>query len=149
MDTIPQRSHLAKFYRSILTAFEGSLIFPFNKPEYYQVLGLVLSISLLFTHSAIVKIVLVVSVLILDWYDGAAARKFGVATRAGWMSDVAIDRMSEAFIFIAEIANPLGKVFFFLFIINVFLSFHAIKSKTSYLLAIRFFYLVVLVASLL
>ena len=149
MDTIPQRSHLAKFYRGILAALEGSLIFPFRKPEYYQVVGLLLSVSLLFIDSTVLKIVLVTTILILDWYDGAAARKFGVATRAGWMSDVAIDRMSEGFIFIAEIGNPMGKVLFFLFIVNIFLSFHAIGSKTSYLLAIRFFYLVVLIASLL
>lgn len=145
MDKIPKRTKLAGAYRSILDKYEGSLIFPFKNPSYYQVIGLLLSIVFLFLTSSVSKIIVLLFILFLDWFDGAAARKFGYTGKTGWMIDVVIDRISEGFIFISEIFNPIGRVFFLLYILNIFLSFYAVKTGKHYLIPIRFLYLILLI----
>ncbi len=145
MDTIPERTQLAKMYRKVLDKYEGSLMLPFKNPSHYQVIGLVLSIVFLFSSNPLIKALLIIIVLVLDWLDGAAARKFGLTGKAGWMTDVAIDRMSEGLLLMSEIFNPLGRIFLSLFILNILLSFYSIRSGKHYSLPLRPFYLIILI----
>lgn len=148
MDKIPKRTKLARPYRVLLDRFEGVLVFPLKNPSHYQVIALLLSIYFLFLGSTVSKIVMLIVILVLDWYDGAAARKFGLANREGWMIDVAVDRVSEMFMFIPLIGTPLGQIAFGMAVLNILLAVYSIKSGRHILLALRFFYLVVLVISL-
>ena len=83
-------------------------------------------------------------ILILDWLDGASARMQGKASLSGWMIDVLIDRLSEGFIFWAEIGTSVGYIFFILWILNCILSIYSVKSGKHVILAIRFAYIFVL-----
>lgn len=118
--------------------FEGFLIFPFRDPAHYQIAGLLLSMGYLFFTSYVAKAVLIMVILILDWYDGAAARKFHMTSKAGWMTDVTVDRLSEGFIIMAEIAHPIGKILMLLFIANIFLSFYSVRTGRHYIMPLRF-----------
>lgn len=148
MDQIPKRTGLAMIYRSVLNKWEKYLIFPSKNPSNYQVVGLLLSVGYLFTTNLIIQIVLVAVILILDWMDGAVARKYNLVGREGWMIDVFVDRLSEGFIFAVHLFTPLGTAFFVLYIINIFLSMYSVRSGKHLLLPLRFVWLLILVGKL-
>lgn len=146
MGVIPARQALtgAKFYRQILTFFEEYLVLPKINPSWYQLVGLLLSLGYIYLTSDVTKIWFLVVVLILDWFDGASARMLGKSSVQGWMMDVLIDRLSEAFIFWAEIGTKVGYIFFILWITNCILSIYSVKSGKHIILALRFFFILVL-----
>ena len=73
------------------------------------------------------------SVLFLDALDGAVARAKGQATsKEGWIVDVSVDRISEAFISIA-----LSRVFIFLAIFNTGLTIYSYKFKRCIIIPLR------------
>lgn len=146
MGTIPARQALtgAKFYRKILSFFEDYLVLPKINPSWFQLAGLLLSLGYIYLNSDITKLWFLVIILILDWLDGASARMQGKASLSGWMIDVLIDRLSEGFIFWAEIGTKMGYTFFILWILNCVLSIYSVKSGKHVLLAIRFAFIFVL-----
>ncbi len=135
-------------YRTVLSKWEKYLIFPSKNPSDYQVVGILLSLGYLFTTNIYFQIILVAVILILDWVDGAVARKYNLVGREGWMIDVFVDRLSEGFIFAAHLFSPLGVIFFLLYIINIFLSLYSVKSGKHILLPIRFIWLLILIVKL-
>lgn len=149
MDKIPQRIKMALQYRAILNKFEGRLIFPVKNPSFYQVLALCISVYYLFSVGIGLRLLIVVAALILDWLDGAAARKYGLSSRAGWMIDVVVDRISEGFIFAGEFFTFEGKMFFTAYIVNIFLSMRSVKSGKHFILPLRFIWMVILLAKVL
>ena len=148
MDKIPSRSKLALVYRKVLDRYEGSFNLPINDPNTYQILALLLSIFLLFTTNKLLIIVIVSIIMISDWFDGLVARKNGLVGRRGWMIDVFVDRISEGLIFIPILGIAAGKIFCFLYLVNILLSFYSIKSGKHLILALRFFYLIYLFATI-
>lgn len=148
MDQIPKRTGLANIYRSVLDKWEKYLIFPLKNPSYYQVIGLVLSVAYLFTSTLVIQSVIVGVVLILDWMDGAVARKYNLVGREGWMIDVFVDRLSEGFIFVALLFTPIGIVFFTLYILNILLSMYSVRSGKHLILPLRFAWLLILLGKL-
>ncbi len=146
MGVIPARQALtgAKFYRKILDFFEVYLVLPKINPSWYQLIGLLLSLGYIYLSNDVSKIWFITVILILDWFDGAAARMQGKSSVEGWMMDVLIDRLSEAFIFWGEINSPVGYVFFLLWILNSVLSIYSVKSGKHVILALRFFFIIVL-----
>lgn len=144
MDNIPSRVAIAKPYRIILSTLEKYLPIPNINPSYFQLLGIILSIAYLYSDSVIQKVVLISIILLADWYDGAVARKLKLTSVEGYLTDVTFDRISEGFIFIHEIQNPIGYVFFLFWIVNLVLSFISVKTHRHYSLPLRFLYIFVL-----
>ncbi|MFS8158608.1 MAG: CDP-alcohol phosphatidyltransferase family protein [Candidatus Roizmanbacteria bacterium] len=148
MDQIPQRPGVAKIYRTVLMSLERYMIFPFRDPAYYSVAGLLLSIGYLFARSLALQVTIIAVILLFDWMDGAVARKYNKTSRAGWLIDVAVDRMSEGIIFASLLFTPLGSIFFISYICNIFLSFYSVKAGRHHLLPLRFIWLFILLGKL-
>lgn len=149
MDKIPKRNKLAKVYRNILDRYEDKLVFPIKDPNFYQIMSVFLSALFLFKPQPIWAIVSILVILLSDWMDGAVARKYGLTSREGWMIDVVIDRISEGLMFVVYLGTMVGKIFFGIYLVNIALSFYSIKSGKHLLIAIRFFYLIYLLTSIL
>lgn len=148
MDQIPKRTAIAKIYRNVLDKYEDRLVFPVKDPNFYQIVSVLLSIVFLFKPGVLLAIILLVIILISDWMDGAVARKYNLVGRSGWMIDVAIDRISEGLILAVYLGTLMGKIFFGMYLINLIFSFYSVKSGKHIILAVRFFYLVYLLLSL-
>lgn len=147
MGAIPERPAVAHGYRALLTFGERFIPIPAINPSWWSLLGVFGSAACLFTPSPAVKFVLVVLVLITDWYDGATARRLGTTSREGYMVDVCVDRFSEALIFVADVASsPAARVFFVLWIVNTVLTLWSASTGRHRILPLRFAYLVVLAA---
>jgi len=146
MDVIPGRRSVASPYRALLSLFEGWLPLPAINPSYYHLLGFVLSVLYLYARTPGLKIVLIVVVLLADWFDGATARRYHRVRRAGYIMDVVTDRASEAFIFAAEAGAVTGQIFFLLWMINVLFAFYSVYLNKHTSLPLRFAYIVVLMA---
>jgi len=146
MDIIPGRRAVASPYRALLSLFEDRLCLPDLNPSYYHLLGLALSVLYLYARTPGLKILLIVVVLLADWFDGATARRYHRVRRAGYITDVVTDRASEAFLFAAEAGTILGQIFFLLWMINALLAFYSVYSNKHTSLPLRFVYLAALVA---
>ena len=145
MDKIPQRTKLAKIYRSVLDRYESYLVFPIRDPNFYQVLSVFLSAVFLFKPQPFLGVCLMSLILLSDWMDGAAARKYKLTSREGWMIDVVVDRISEGFIFVVYLGTFVGNLCFGIYLLNIIGSIYSIKSGKHLLLPIRFFYLIYLI----
>jgi phosphatidylglycerophosphate synthase len=148
MDTLPKRSKVAGPYRYALNVMEPYLVFPFKNPDVYSIASLLLSVLFLVFSNRFILIALLTVTLILDWMDGAAARRFKKTRKEGYLIDVMFDRISEAFLFAPIIGTPLGKWFAMFYLMNIAFSFYAIISSKHYVLALRFIYLLLLVFNL-
>jgi len=92
----------------------------------------------------VTRLIIVTVVLISDWLDGATARSQKITSKEGWMIDVAVDRVSEGFIFAIHLDTYIGKVFFALYVLNTILSMYSISSKKHLILPLRFMWLIYL-----
>ena len=144
MGVIPGRRGVAGPYRAVLSALEKRVPLPNINPAWYHTLGLALSVLYLYAATPAQKIAILVVVLVADWLDGATARRYARGCRAGYIIDVVTDRASEAFIFAAEAATPLGRVFFLLWIVNCALAFYSVRTGVHTSLPLRFAFLIVL-----
>jgi phosphatidylglycerophosphate synthase len=122
------------------------LVLPEVNPSLYSAAGVGLGVVYLFAATPVMKIALIALMLAADWLDGATARRYDRCSRAGYLTDVLADRSSEGFIFAAEAATPMGKLFFVLWLVNVALSLYSIRSGRHTILPLRGALLVVLVA---
>ena len=146
MDRVPVRPRVAGPYRKILSSLEPALTLPNVNPSLYSAAGIGLAVIYLFAASPTAKIALIALMLIADWLDGATARRYDRCSRAGYLTDVLADRSSEGFIFAAEAATPVGKLFFGLWLVNVALAFYGVRTGKHTALPLRGAFLVVLVA---
>ena len=146
MDPIPARPAVAGPYRQLLTSLEQRIWLPDINPSFYHALGLSLSVTYLYAATPATKIALLAAVLILDWVDGATARRFRGGSREGYILDTLTDRASEGFIFAAEAQDLTGRVFFVLWLLNCALTYYSIRTNRHTSLALRFAYLWVLAA---
>lgn len=146
MVDIPQRPGIAQSYRPILNILERnfSSAIPWVNPSWYQLVTLVISVGFLFLPSDGMRAAAVAAMMFLDWLDGAAARALKLTSRAGWMLDVTVDRVSEVLMFIVELTN--GNWWWFAAaLFNIALSHYSVVSGKHRILPLRFFYLVFLV----
>ncbi len=106
-------------------------------PNHISRLSVVVSVFFLFAQSALQQALVIFIVLLLDLYDGLAARKYGKESKNGLIVDHACDRMSELVIFIRT-----PYLLFFVFA-NVLLS--VLKIKKGYpVLPLRHIYMLYL-----
>lgn len=146
MGTVPQRPAIARSYRWFLDAFEKhfSAKIPWVNPSWYQLVGLFLSVFILFVQSDAIASLIVATVLLLDWFDGMSARVLGLVSRKGWMLDVTVDRVSEMFMFVPFLLS--GEWWwFFAGVVNILLSHYSVVTGKHRILPLRFFYLVFLI----
>ena len=146
MDSIPIRPRVASVYRVVLSLLEEWVTLPNIDPVYYHALGILLSVLYFCARTPLQKILVLCVVLLADWLDGATARQHGQACRSGYITDVVIDRISEAFIFAAEVRTLPGQIFFVLWVLNSALAFYSIRSDRHLSLPLRFLYILVLAA---
>lgn len=144
MDTIPKRNIIASPFRSLLERFEKYLVFPFKNPNVYTLCAVLLSILFLLISNITIRLILLTIILLLDWMDGVAARKLKSVSKSGYLTDATFDRISEGIITASILGTWYGDILFFLYIINIILVFYSVKKGTSYLIAVRFFYLIIL-----
>ena len=129
----------------MLAALEPHIPVPAINPSWWCLLGLVLSAACLYVPSPAAKFVLVVVVLLTDWWDGATARRHFTPSREGYIVDVVIDRFSEAFLFLADVHRyPAARVFFLLFLLNTALTLWSARTGRHRILPLRGAWLVVL-----
>jgi phosphatidylglycerophosphate synthase len=146
MDSIPDRPRVASAHRTLLSLLEKWVVLPDINPAYYHTLAVLLSVLFLYAQTVLQKALIIGVVLLSDWLDGATARRYRQVQRSGYVTDVVTDRMSEAFIFFAEIETVLGQVFFLLWMINSVLTFYSVYSSKHLSLPLRFSYMIVLIA---
>lgn len=144
MDTIPGRLSIASPYRALLAGFEKLVPLLDINPSYYDTLAIGLSVLFLYTQTEWLKVLLITVILLTDWLDGATARRYNRVCRTGYVTDVVVDRLSEAFIFLAGLGTVLGQVFFLLWLVNVGLTFYSIYTNKHWSLPLRFVYMVIL-----
>jgi phosphatidylglycerophosphate synthase len=145
MDLIPDRPHLASPYRALLSFLEARLVLPDINPAYYSVLGILLSVVFLYLQTTLGKIIVIGVVLLADWLDGATVRRYGQVRRSGYITDAAVDRLSEALIFSGEVTTIPGQIFFLLWIVNSLLTFYSVTSNQHVSLPLRFLYIIALI----
>jgi len=145
MDLIPGRPHVASPYRALLSFLEERVVLSHIDPAYYHALAMLLSVLFLYAQTPLQKVVIIGVVLLTDWLDGATARRYGQVQRSGYITDVAIDRASEALIFSGEVATVPGQIFFLLWMVNSLLTFYSVHSNKHVSLPLRFLYIIVLV----
>ncbi len=145
MDTLPRRPTIALFYRALLSLLEKWVVLPNINPAYYQALAIGLSVLFFYTQVAWQRALIIGVVLLTDWLDGATARRYRQASKSGYISDVVIDRASEAMLFLAEAGTALGQGFFLLWMLNCALTFYSARSNKHLSLPLRFAYMVILI----
>ncbi|MDD5342299.1 MAG: CDP-alcohol phosphatidyltransferase family protein [Patescibacteria group bacterium] len=82
-------------------------------------------------------VVFLVINLLGDWFDGIIAKKYGLASRKGWIIDIVADRLSEGIIFLYYPVPWFG-----FFILNCLLSIVSYWRRFAFILPIRLVFLV-------
>lgn len=137
MDSVPARPPVAAGYRAVLLALERWIPVPRINPSWWSLLGLTGSVACLYMSTPFQKLALVFGVLLTDWWDGATARRHGTTSPEGYIVDVVVDRFSEAFIFLADIGHPAGRVFFLLWMVNTAITLWSARSGKHRALPLR------------
>ncbi len=148
MDSLPKRSIVASPYRFVLSKGEKYLWFPFTNPDVYTITSVILSAGFLCITHLPSRVLLINVIFLFDLIFGAAPPRFKCPTKKRYIVDVTFDRISDGIITASIVGTIYGNVLFALYLLNNILSLMAIRTNKSYLLAIRFFYLVILVVQI-
>ena len=130
----------------MFSALENRVYLPDISPSYYHAFAIAASILFIYTQAPWLKILILSLVLAADWLDGATARRYHKCCRAGYMTDVVTDHLSEGFIFWSIASTTLGQVFFLLWLANLVLAFYSVRSNKHTALPLRCIYLLFLIA---
>lgn len=141
MDKLPERLKIASWYRGIYQRLEKKLWLPRVNPSVYQVIAILLSFAFLLIEGKWTKFLLVLLIILLDWLDGATARRYGLSGEMGYMIDVVVDRFSELIMFYPVNGGALASIWFSLALFNLALSFLSYKTGKHAILPLRFVYL--------
>lgn len=141
MGKLPERLKFAAWYRSVYQRLEPKLWVPNVNPSVYQVIALVLSFVFLLYRDDLMRFILALLIILLDWYDGATARRYGLSGETGYMIDVVVDRLSELIMFFPLYGGTFTIVWFVLSMINLALSFVSYKTGRHTIMPLRFAYL--------
>ena len=144
MSAIPHRAAVARPHRRLLRYLEKQLPLPNVEPAYYDMLGLALSLLFRYARSRWQKALMVTTILVSDWLDGATARRYRRLRVSGYVTDIVTDRASEALIFVFEPGKRLARWFLWLWFVNSALAVYSLYSKRHLLLPLRVFYLLLL-----
>lgn len=148
MDRVPERTKSSLIVRKVLHKIETVFPLPIKDPGFYQVIGLSLSCVFLWDIGDLFRILLLFVVVMLDWMDGATARRYNLSSKEGYVIDVVSDRIGEGLVPLAILDTVEGKVYFALYVINVALNLLTIKLNKHYSLALRPFFMFYLIVKL-
>ena len=146
MDSVPVRRTVTRPYRAVFSALEKRVYLPDISPSYYHAFAIIASILFIYAQAPWLKILILGLVLVADWLDGATARRYHKCCRAGYMTDVVTDRLSEGFIFGSIASTTPGQVFFLLWLTNLILAYYSVRSNKHTSLPLRCLYLIILIA---
>lgn len=146
MDSVPVRRTVTRPYRALFSAVEKRVYLPDISPSYYHAFAIAASILFIYAQAPWLKILILGLVLFSDWLDGATARRYHKCCRAGYMTDVVTDRLSEGFIFVSIAGTTLGQVFFLLWFANLILAYYSVHTNKHTSLPLRCIYLIILIA---
>ncbi len=141
MGKLPDRLKIASWYRGLYQKMEPLVWLPKINPSFYQVIAIILSFTFLMSVSKELRFFMLLLIVLLDWLDGATARRYGLSGDEGYMIDVFIDRFSELIIFFPINGGSLPIVCFALALINLGLSFISYKTEKHTILPLRFAFL--------
>ena len=131
-----------RFFKKIKLRKLGNILFDlYKEPSNYQIIEIFVSISYLFVHNIIYKFILIFSVIAVDFIGIKIHKKYRIHVKDYEKNNTAVNRITELFIFSAEIYNPLGKAFFFMAILNTLLSYHKLNSGRNLILDLKLIYL--------
>ena len=139
-----QRLPVAAPYRKLLAYLERGLVLPKISPNYYDAAGILLSLLFFVIQPIWLKVLVLALVLLSDWLDGATARQCGTCSEKGYITDLVTDRISEGLIFIAASHTYLGRIFFYLWLVNLACACYSLRSNKHVSIALRFIYMVCL-----
>lgn len=126
-------------FREKLDRVGASLPLPNINPN--KISGCSIIVSMFFVMllrlEVLLSLAFLVIVLILDWMDGAIAKKYSRTSEGGYFVDVMSDRLSEGIIF-SFFFFP----WFFLFSLNCLLSLASVAIKKHFILPLRHIFLV-------
>lgn len=141
MGKLPERLKLASWYRSVYQKLEPKMWVPKVNPSVYQVIAILLSFIFLVSRESGIRFLLAFVIICLDWWDGATARRYGLAGEEGYMIDVVVDRLSELVMFFPLYGGVPGIIWFVLSLVNLIMSFVSYKTGRHAILPLRFAYL--------
>jgi len=121
-----------------------SLPLPRVNPNLISGLSILLSLVFILIQNQLAAVFVLLLVLVLDYLDGAVARKYNTQSEEGYVVDVASDRMSEGIIF-----SLFFFPWFFLFSLNCLLSLLSVKKNIHIIIPLRHIFLVFIVVTML
>ena len=146
VDGICELFHRIPFVEQLLNLLALALARPVGRVSNI-VSGISILTSMAFvlflSHFPLVSAVFLIITILLDWFDGLIAKKFGRATEEGYVVDVMSDRLSEGIIF-----SVFFFPWFFLFVLNCFLSMKSVVRKEHIIIPLRHIFLVFYALSL-
>lgn len=141
----PDKMTWVQRFRDYVDAPLLQLPLPRINPNIITALSVVLSIVFTFLLTKpLLALVTLLLVLLLDLLDGLIAHKYHLESEEGYMIDATADRLSEGIMFI-----PYFIPWFFLFVVNCFLTLWSFKTKRHIVLPLRIAFLVYLAIEIL
>ena len=116
----------------------------YKEPENYQIVEILLSIAYLFIYRTVFKFSLVLSIFGFDLTGRLVQRKFNGDSEDHDKNRMAVDRITELFIFSGELSSTIGKLFFFLALLNTVLTYHKIETDKSFVVNLKLLFLILL-----
>lgn len=113
----------------------------YKEPSNYQIMEIALSVVYLFLHSVAFKFCIMLSILGIDVSGRLVQYKFNGKSKDYEKNDLAVDRITELFIFSGELSNPIGKLFFFMAILNTVLSYYKVETGRRLTVDLKLLYL--------
>jgi|GEM_PF-4399492 len=113
----------------------------YKESSNYQIVEILLSVMYLFVSRLAFKITFILSIIGVDLFGELIHKKYKGASKEYEKNNIAVDRITELFIFSAELSHPLGRVFLFLAILNTLLSYHKLNTGKNFILELKLLYL--------
>jgi phosphatidylglycerophosphate synthase len=113
------------------------LMLPLPRVSPNAISGMSVFLSFVFLFLArferhLLALITLVVILLLDWFDGLIAQKYGLSSEEGYVCDIAADRLSEGLILI-----PFFMPWFFIYAIGMFTTWISIKYHVHIMLPLR------------
>ncbi len=138
---VPNRLEFVEKIRTVIE--KNLLVLPLPKIHPSRVSGFSILTSLIsiliLNYSLVLFFVFVLITVLLDWLDGLIAKKYDLCSEKGYIADTASDRISEGIILL-----PFFMPWFYLFVLNNFLTVISFKRKKHIILPLRHIFLIFL-----
>ncbi|MFH0890285.1 MAG: CDP-alcohol phosphatidyltransferase family protein [Candidatus Aenigmatarchaeota archaeon] len=130
---------IVKNLRKFTDAAVIGLPLPKISPNFVSGMSILAGIAFVLSlhYSTAIAFVALAANLLLDWFDGIIAKKYGLVSEKGYMVDVFADRLSEGIIF-----APFFTPWFYLFALNNALSVCSFTNHKHVILPLRHIFLV-------